>query len=538
MSASVAGALRDPARWPRFFALLCAALILWPLLRISGFDPLLLVDPQNLRTMGGFLSGFLPPETGAEFMGYLWRATLETLAIATAGIALAMLIAVPMAILTTRALCAAEIGPGPDLALARTLHYGLRALLTVLRGIPELVWALVFVRVFGLGPAAGVLAIALTYGGMLAKVYSEILESGDTRGAQAILTAGAGRVQALLYGLLPGSAQELTSYTVYRWECAVRASVVMGFVGAGGLGQLMDQAMKMLNGGEAATILATFLLLVLGADRLSAVLRQTLLTSGTHGKPAGIGAAGAVFGCLLVVVTAWSVWWLNLGLGELFTRDALRLISDFFISFFPPDVVGEWLSRVGYAVLETLAISAIGTLLAVAAGFVLALPSSGRYGAVPAAVVNFLFNALRSVPELVWATLMVLCVGLGPFAGVLALALHTTGVLGRLFSQALQNTAPAPRNALRDLGANPLVAFLYGTLPEVTPQLLAYSLYRWEMNIRMAAILGFVGAGGLGQLLYFNLSLFKYAQASTVIAAMLLLSIAVDAASAAWRRRL
>ena len=153
-------------------------------------------------------------------------------------------------------------------------------------------------------------------------------------------------------------------------------------------------------------------------------------------------------------------------------------------------------------------------------------------------MVNFLFNALRSVPELVWATLMVLCVGLGPFAGALALALHTTGVLGRLFSQALQNAAPAPRNALRDLGASPLVAFLYGTLPEVMPQLLAYSLYRWEMNIRMAAILGFVGAGGLGQLLYFNLSLFKYAQASTVIVAMLLLSIAVDAASAAWRNRL
>ena len=538
MSSPSVRALRDPASAPRFTALVCAVLVLWPLLRISGFEPSLLFDPQNLRTMGGFLSGFLPPETGTEFLGYLWRATLETLAIATAGIALALVIAVPMAILTTRALCAAEIGPGPDLALARALHYGLRALLTVLRGIPELVWALVFVRVFGLGPAAGVLAIALTYGGMLAKVYSEILESGDTRGAQAILMAGAGRLQALLYGLLPGSAQELTSYTVYRWECAIRASVVMGFVGAGGLGQLMDQAMKMLNGGEAATILATFLLLVLGADRLSMALRKLLLTSGTRGKVGGVGVAGAACVCTLVVASALSFWWLNLGMRELFTRESFRLIGEFFVSFFPPDVSYAWLSRVGYAVLETLAISAIGTLLAVAAGFVLALPSSGRYGALPAAIVNFLFNALRSVPELVWATLMALCVGLGPFAGVLALALHTTGVLGRLFAQALQNATPAPRDALCDLGANPAAAFLYGTLPEVTPQLLAYSLYRWEMNIRMAAILGFVGAGGLGQLLYFKLSLFQYSESSTVIAAMLLLSMAVDAASAALRRRL
>jgi len=145
-------------------------------------------------------------------------------------------------------------------------------------------------------------------------------------------------------------------------------------------------------------------------------------------------------------------------------------------------------------------------------------------------------NVLRSVPELVWATITALAVGLGPFAGALALALHTTGVLGRLFAEALQNTPAAPANALKLSGSNRLLAFCYGTLPGVAPQLLAYTLYRWEMNIRMAAILGFVGAGGLGQLLYFELSLFHYAQASTVIMAMLLLSIAVDWSSAALRR--
>jgi phosphonate transport system permease protein len=148
--------------------------------------------------------------------------------------------------------------------------------LVVLRGIPELVWALVLVRVFGLGPASAVLALGLTYGGMLAKVYAEILESGDTRPARLLLEAGSGRFSAFVYGLLPGAAQELVSYTVYRWECAVRASVVMGFVGAGGLGQLMDQSMKMLDGGEVATILIVFLALVLMSETISAVLRRRL----------------------------------------------------------------------------------------------------------------------------------------------------------------------------------------------------------------------------------------------------------------------
>ena len=149
-----------------------------------------------------------------------------------------------------------------------------------------------------------------------------------------------------------------------------------------------------------------------------------------------------------------------------------------------------------------------------------------------------MLNALRSVPELVWATLTALAVGLGPFAGALALALHTAGVLGRLYAEALANAPPQPRQALRLSGAGPGLAFLYGTLPGAAPQLIAYTLYRWEMNIRMAAILGFVGAGGLGQLLYVALSLFHYAQASTVIIAMLALSISVDQTSAWLRQRM
>ena len=149
---------------------------------------------------------------------------------------------------------------------------------------------------------------------------------------------------------------------------------------------------------------------------------------------------------------------------------------------------------------------------------------------------NLLLNLLRSVPELVWATLTALAVGLGPFAGALALALHTTGVLGRLYAEALQNTPATAARALRQAGSGCAMAFLYGTLPGAAPQLVAYTLYRWEMNIRMAAILGFVGAGGLGQLLYVELSLFHHAQAGTVILAMLALSVAVDWASAALRR--
>ena len=120
------------------------------------------------------------------------------------------------------------------------------------------------------------LAIALTYGGMLGKVYAEILESGDTHAAASLLRNGAGRLQAFFWGLLPQNAAELTSYTVYRWECAIRSSAVLGFVGAGGLGQQMDNAMKMFNGAEVATLLLVFVGLVALTDRLSTFLRRVL----------------------------------------------------------------------------------------------------------------------------------------------------------------------------------------------------------------------------------------------------------------------
>jgi len=241
---------------------------------------------------------------------------------------------------------------------------------------------------------------------------------------------------------------------------------------------------------------------------------------------------------VLVAAVVGSFVYLELPIGSLFTAQALSEFGGFFSAFFPPDLSPEFLRKVGQGTLETLAISAIGTLLAMLAGIVLAVPTAGWLGAGPKSGCRFLLNALRSVPELVWATLMVLAAGLGPFAGTLALALHTTGVLGRLFAEALENVPAAPRQALREAGAGILPAFLYGTWPLVLPQVLAYTLYRWEMNIRMAAILGFVGAGGLGQLLYFELSLFHQAQACTVVLAMLALTVLVDAGSGFVRRRL
>jgi phosphonate transport system permease protein len=268
-------AQRDPAWWPRLFWCSAALLLAWPLLVATEFRPWLLFDAASLRVTGRFVGSFFPPALQADFLAIVARGTWRTVAMATAGITLALLIAVPMALLSTRVLSVSALS-GRMAVLPAALRHLARWLLIVLRSVPELVWALVFVRVVGLGPTAGVLAIALTYGGMLGKVYGDILESGEPMAVQTLLRNGSGRLQAFFYAVLPGSAAELVSYTVYRWECAIRSSVVLGFVGAGGLGQELDSSMKMFNGGEVATMLLVFMALVALADRASAWLRKAM----------------------------------------------------------------------------------------------------------------------------------------------------------------------------------------------------------------------------------------------------------------------
>ena len=239
---------------------------------------------------------------------------------------------------------------------------------------------------------------------------------------------------------------------------------------------------------------------------------------------------------LLVVASFWS---LDLQWAQFFSLEAAHSMGRFLGEFFPPNVQPAFLRQVALATWETLAMSALGTVLAAVAGLLLALPASRLHASDTAwarTPTRLLLNALRSVPELVWASLLLIAAGLGPFAGTLALAAHTAGVLGRLFAEAIENAPAGPGTALRTQGAGAGQVFLYATLPQVLPQLMSYTLYRWENNIRAAAVLGVVGAGGLGQVLAFHMGLFHMNKTATVLIAMLLLVGLVDALSYGLRR--
>ncbi len=247
-------------------------------------------------------------------------------------------------------------------------------------------------------------------------------------------------------------------------------------------------------------------------------------------------ACWLVLGVLLLVVASFAT--LDLQWAQFWSWGALQKMGRFAGELLQPETSARFVGKLLPAMLETLAMSALGTLLAAALGLALALPAARTHAQDPArwrGATRLWLNALRSTPELVWAALLLIAAGLGPFAGTLALGLHTAGVLGRLFAECLENATPGPAFALRVRGVDELRVFFYATLPQVLPQLLSYTLYRWENNIRAAAVLGVVGAGGLGQMLAFHMGLFQMGETSSVLLAMLVLVALVDALSYAMR---
>ncbi|MBI3454609.1 MAG: phosphonate ABC transporter, permease protein PhnE [Candidatus Rokubacteria bacterium] len=250
-------------------------------LRIAQVDLRVLVAPDSRANVARFVRGMFPPDLSAGFLRLMATPAVETIQISIAGTAIAVLIGLPLGILAASTLTWSGVlherrGRAAG-ALGFLAYAAARGLLSVLRSIPEFVWAVMFVRAVGLGAFPGVLAIGVAYGGMLGKVYSEILEAVNPQPLETLQAAGAGRLALLLYGVLPQALPTFVSYTLYRWECAIRASAILGFVGAGGLGQQIELSMRMFNFHEVLTLLGILWFLVAGVDTLSGVIRRAVV---------------------------------------------------------------------------------------------------------------------------------------------------------------------------------------------------------------------------------------------------------------------
>lgn len=249
----------------------------------AELDPLVFFETEGRRYLWRFISGMFPPEISWDFLSLMFRPALETIQISVVGTIIAVFIGFPLGILGTRTFSVGGVlneadteGSPSRLAWRYSIYCTARGILSLFRSIPEFVWAFMFVRAVGLGPFPGVLAIGVAYGGMLGKVYSEIFEGVNERPLEALQSTGANKLQIFCYGWFPQVLPNFVSYTLYRWECAVRASAILGLVGAGGLGQQIEISMRMFNFNEVLTLLIILFLMVAAVDFISSKIRALL----------------------------------------------------------------------------------------------------------------------------------------------------------------------------------------------------------------------------------------------------------------------
>ncbi len=533
--------------------LLLGAFLAWSV-SAAEISPRTLVDPRALEGLGRMLRGMSPPDLSPGFLvvvaGALWR----TLAIGIAGTVLAILLAVPLGILATPTLFrpgALAAREGPLASLLFAAHLTARGTLRTLRAVPELLWALLFVVAVGLGPRAGALALGVSYAGVLGRVYADLLEEVDPSPAEVLAASGGRREALVLFALIPQALPGLVSYSLYSLECAIRSATVLGFVGAGGIGQELQLSMRLFEYRQVSTLLLALLALMLSGEVVSRLLRGATRS----GRELGRAPASAPRRRLLSVGALAAVILSFHGAELLGGADdgLLRRMGRFAAQLFPPDLSPAFLASLRTPLLQTLAVAGAGTLLGMvlAAAFTplasarLMLPAPGDVGRAGAGgilrralyvAVRAVLAVLRGIPEMLWVLLCIVAVGFGPFAGALALGLHTAGVLGKLWAEALDEAPPAPLEVLEAAGATGAVRTLWGAWPQARTLVASYGLLRWEFNLRASALVGFLGGGGLGLKLYNAVQLGFYEQVSTMVLLILALVVASDALSDALRR--
>lgn len=531
-----------------------AALLLWAAWT-SGIDLRLLLSRQTWAALFDFLQRLFPPDLSISFLGTALRATWMTAATAIIATAASSLLALPLGILASGRLWRTGInaaGGNPRTgSWMRPFSWIVLHAMSVVRSVPDLVWALLFVAGLGLGPAAGTLALAVSYTALLGRVYADVFDETDVRPLEALEALGATRLQVFLFGILPQSRALLTSYTLYSFECSVRSAAVLGFVGAGGLGYEINLSMRLFEFPQVLTLMACFVLLLFLVDVVSRGLRARLKanpetssdTAGGNGFQQHLRRHWLI-GLLAAAMLLLSLSPAGITPASLFQSDTARNLVRFAQQLLSPEISASFLREVGRLALQTISISVIGTASGAVLGLLLALSATrlraARHESLDRSwsrrvqsetvfwTARMTLNLLRAIPELVWVLICAIAVGFGPFAGSIALGLHTGGVLGKLFAEAMEESPQEQVEAMLALGARPLQCIIWALLPQAWPMMRRYVLLRWDMNLRAATILGLVGGGGLGQALYNDVQLADYGKVSTLIAAVIVLVIGSD----------
>jgi phosphonate transport system permease protein len=552
----------------------------------------------GLAQLRQFFQASIQPDLSPEFLHLTFDAAVITLAYAVCGTCLSLLLGLVGGVLTSEVWWQSVF---PRQAQQRPIWLTVRAVLAIPRAIHELIWGLFFLNIFGLDPLVAIVAIAIPYGAIVSKVFSEILDETPRQPLMALLNSGVAPLSACSYSLFPQAFLDLLSYSFYRFECSIRSAAVLGIIGAGGLGYQILLSLQSLRYEQLWTLFYALFVLNGTVDFTSAVLRHRLgspsrldlnlrranrsdnrgldklrdghpppldgylthsgnaayliLTRGQQRQSGDPWVMLAGVGALLLI--PFCFWYVSADFSKLWSPRTVQLLADITQSSLPPNFDREQISQMLALSWQTLTMSVLAIAIAGIGGILLSFPAahnfflpggllnpvqsspSGRLLAWGMLLLTRAFLLItRAVPAPIWALVALFVLFPGILPGAIALGLHNLGILGRLMAEVTENLDQRSLIALKAQGTPASLVFLYGVLPTTMTRFLAYILYRWEVCMRETIIVGLVGAGGLGRLLTEQLSSFDYSSVIVTLSGFIVLTFVVDWVSSRMRRSL
>ena len=484
-----------------FGAVIVLLVFIWSLV-ITGFDAGILMQRGNQAIL--FIKRMFPPDI--RYFGEVIVPLIKTIQMSVAGTFAGAVIG-----LITAFLYADNIIKFPF------VRWPLRVIVQCVRTIPVLILALVCTFIWGIGAAAGTIAIAVSTWAIMSRIGGEDIEGLSLKAYEAVAASGAGRLTAftrtVLVELLPGY---LTN-TLYVLETNVRHAAILGYVGAGGIGLLLNEKIAWREYGRGGMILVMLFAAVMVIEGVSVFLRAYL-----EGR---IKRKRAISIIICVCIIAMCLYSLSAVKGVSASRMGLKVVGAIIQGITHPDwhymfMAGK--SGVLYLMLETVAIAVAGTLIGAAAAFVLTFVNSTRFVPVPVALAaRVIIMAIRTVPVYVYGLIFIRVTGPGSFAGVLTMIMCSIGLLTKRFTVAVDNLDMSAWNAYKNSGTGWLARVKYTCLSQLMPQFKEAVMYRFDVNIRSASTLGLVGAGGIGAPLIVYMNNYRWDAVGSILIVLL-----------------
>lgn len=498
-----------------------------------GVDSSLITEAAE--GVGRFTARALPPRVSDP--GTTVLHLLQTLAMALAGTTVAAALSLLLAVLAAR-----STSPSRSIRMVAT------GLIVTCRAIPDVVFAIFFVAAVGIGPLTGVLALGLHSVGMLGKLFIEAIERTDEGITEAVATTGAGPVQRLVSGVLPQIVPAVLAAVLFRLDINVRTAVLLGAVGAGGIGLDLKTAFGFTDYREAVGLSLTIVVVVIVVEALSALLRRMLIRAPKrhHAPDPRGGAVPWTAQRRIIHLTGWAG--LVLAIAALWSSDLtpVSLVTSTIDSiqtlgrFFPPDF-GAVSDVLVPGLLEVGAIAGVATVAGSTAGTLLGLAAAGNLAPTWLYLLaRGLVSLLRCIPDLLLFLVCVAVVGLteGALAGAVALSIHTASFVAKLVADAAEEVDRGPREALHAAGATRMQELVTTVLGQLTPSLVGTWLYALDINLRAFVLLSIVGAGDLGFLLSQTMRLRQYEMVTAIVLPVFVLVLLVELLSTRWRAAL